>query len=289
MTAYAEGYEVLAAEELITDPQAVYQAWTNGTVVRSWLQQLLAKALKEDPDFKRDLRLHRGLRRRPVDGRGSDPAARAGAGYRGVAVRPVPVPSGRFADHEGGVGAAEPVRRPRGEADQRVRITACTSATWGYRTSGHGRRSIWTSSPAGPCSSARTATARRISLRHCGIRRRSGSHRVASDAPLLRVGAERAIISTIVVNDGRELAVDLEVMAGRANKARLNRSPVRTRARSARCAAGGDVRARGPGAGTRGSGGAPPLSRRTRRPPGGRGSRRCAPTTTRCCGSARPC
>ena len=49
MTADAEGYEVLAAEDLIKDPQAVYQAWTNGTVVRSWLQQLLAKALKEDP------------------------------------------------------------------------------------------------------------------------------------------------------------------------------------------------------------------------------------------------
>ena len=52
MTAYAEGYEVLAAEDLIKDPQVVYQAWTNGTVVRSWLQQLLAKALKEDPDLK---------------------------------------------------------------------------------------------------------------------------------------------------------------------------------------------------------------------------------------------
>jgi 6-phosphogluconate dehydrogenase len=51
MTAYAEGYELLAAEELITNVQAVIQAWTNGTVVRSWLQQLLAKALKEDPDF----------------------------------------------------------------------------------------------------------------------------------------------------------------------------------------------------------------------------------------------
>ena len=51
MTAYAEGYELLAAEDLIKDTQAVIQAWTNGTVVRSWLQQLLAKALKEDPDF----------------------------------------------------------------------------------------------------------------------------------------------------------------------------------------------------------------------------------------------
>lgn len=51
MHAYAEGYELLAAEDLISDPQAVIQAWTNGTVVRSWLQQLLAKALKEDPGF----------------------------------------------------------------------------------------------------------------------------------------------------------------------------------------------------------------------------------------------
>ena len=51
MMAYAEGYELLAAEELIEDTQAVIQAWTNGTVVRSWLQQLLAKALKEDPKF----------------------------------------------------------------------------------------------------------------------------------------------------------------------------------------------------------------------------------------------
>jgi 6-phosphogluconate dehydrogenase len=51
MTAYGEGYEMLAAEDLIQDPQAVYQAWTNGTVVRSWLQQLLARSLKEDPDF----------------------------------------------------------------------------------------------------------------------------------------------------------------------------------------------------------------------------------------------
>ena len=51
MTAYAEGYELLEAEPLITDVQAVFQAWSNGTVVRSWLQQLLAKALKEDPEF----------------------------------------------------------------------------------------------------------------------------------------------------------------------------------------------------------------------------------------------
>jgi DNA replication and repair protein RecF len=55
-----------------------------------------------------------------------------------------------------------------------------------------------------------------------------GSHRVATDAPLVRVGAPRAVVSTIVVNEGRECAVDLEITAGRANKARLNRSPVRS-------------------------------------------------------------
>jgi DNA replication and repair protein RecF len=55
-----------------------------------------------------------------------------------------------------------------------------------------------------------------------------GSHRVATDAPLIRAGADRAVVSTIIVNEGRELAVDLEITAGRANKARLNRSPVRS-------------------------------------------------------------
>jgi DNA replication and repair protein RecF len=52
------------------------------------------------------------------------------------------------------------------------------------------------------------------------------SHRVAVDAPMVRVGESRAVVSTIVVNEGREMAVDLEIAAGRANKARLNRSPV---------------------------------------------------------------
>jgi DNA replication and repair protein RecF len=55
-----------------------------------------------------------------------------------------------------------------------------------------------------------------------------GSHRVGTDAPLIRAGATRAVISTIVVNEGRECAIDLEIAAGRANKARLNRSPVRS-------------------------------------------------------------
>jgi len=52
------------------------------------------------------------------------------------------------------------------------------------------------------------------------------SHRVATDAPLVRVGAERAVIRTTVVHDDRELLVELSIEPGRANKARLGRSAV---------------------------------------------------------------
>ena len=49
MQAYAEGFELMQASELVTDVPAVIQAWSRGTVVRSWLLDLLVDALKEDP------------------------------------------------------------------------------------------------------------------------------------------------------------------------------------------------------------------------------------------------
>ena len=52
------------------------------------------------------------------------------------------------------------------------------------------------------------------------------SHRVATDQPLVRFGAERAVIRGIVVRDGRETLIELELNPGRANRARLNRSPM---------------------------------------------------------------
>ncbi|MFC6011647.1 DNA replication/repair protein RecF [Nocardia lasii] len=54
-----------------------------------------------------------------------------------------------------------------------------------------------------------------------------GSHRVAADAPLIRMGATQARIGASVVNTGRELRVDVELRAGSANRAQINRSPVR--------------------------------------------------------------
>jgi DNA replication and repair protein RecF len=56
------------------------------------------------------------------------------------------------------------------------------------------------------------------------------SHRVASDAPLVRFRAGQAIIRGAVVRDGRESMVELEINPGRANRARLNKSALtRTR------------------------------------------------------------
>jgi DNA replication and repair protein RecF len=53
------------------------------------------------------------------------------------------------------------------------------------------------------------------------------SHRVASDAPLVRAGAERAVVRAAAVSDGRELRVEVEIVPGRANRARLNGAPVK--------------------------------------------------------------
>jgi DNA replication and repair protein RecF len=53
------------------------------------------------------------------------------------------------------------------------------------------------------------------------------SHRVATDAPLVRTGASSAVIRCLVANAGRELLVELELVPGKANRGRLGHSPVR--------------------------------------------------------------
>jgi DNA replication and repair protein RecF len=55
---------------------------------------------------------------------------------------------------------------------------------------------------------------------------RLGSHRVATDAPLVRAGAERALVRAAVVRDGRTATLEVEINPGKANRARINRSPL---------------------------------------------------------------
>ncbi|SDK26183.1 6-phosphogluconate dehydrogenase [Actinopolyspora mzabensis] len=52
MQAYAEGFELLAASDLVTDVAGTIKAWSHGTVVRSWLLDLLVRAMEQDPELE---------------------------------------------------------------------------------------------------------------------------------------------------------------------------------------------------------------------------------------------
>lgn len=59
---------------------------------------------------------------------------------------------------------------------------------------------------------------------------RLSSHRVATDAPLVRAGCDRAVVRASVVREGRTALLEVELVPGKANRARVNRSPLpRTR------------------------------------------------------------
>ena len=55
---------------------------------------------------------------------------------------------------------------------------------------------------------------------------RLASHRVATDTPLVRAGADQAVVRAAVVKDGRTAVLEVELNPGRANRVRINRSPL---------------------------------------------------------------
>ena len=52
MQAYAEGFELMHASEFPLELAAIAELWRHGSVVRSWLLDLLARALEDDPDLE---------------------------------------------------------------------------------------------------------------------------------------------------------------------------------------------------------------------------------------------
>jgi 6-phosphogluconate dehydrogenase len=94
MEAYGEGYELLAASDMITDVPGTFRSWRKGTVIRSWLLDLLVRALDEDPGLQKI----RGVAQDSGEGRWTVQAAIDHA---------VPVPAisaalyARFASREG--------------------------------------------------------------------------------------------------------------------------------------------------------------------------------------------
>jgi DNA replication and repair protein RecF len=55
---------------------------------------------------------------------------------------------------------------------------------------------------------------------------RLSSHRVATDAPLVRAGCDSAIVRAAVVKDGRTAVIEVELNPGKSNRARVNKSPL---------------------------------------------------------------
>ena len=114
------------------------------------------------------------------------------------------------------------------------------------------------------------------------------SHRVSSDAPLVRHGDAQAVVRAALRRGDRELLVEIEINPGRANRVRVNRARCRARgscsAWSARCSS--RRRTSRSCAATRPSGGASSTSSWS---PGRPGWPACGPTTTGCSSSATPC
>ena len=51
MQSFAEGYELMVASGIVKDVPGTFESWREGTVVRSWLLDLLGRALEQDPDL----------------------------------------------------------------------------------------------------------------------------------------------------------------------------------------------------------------------------------------------
>jgi len=53
MQAYAEGYELMAAEPIVENVTEIFKSWQQGTVIRSWLLDLAVLALEQDPGLEK--------------------------------------------------------------------------------------------------------------------------------------------------------------------------------------------------------------------------------------------
>ena len=90
MQAYAEGFELMHHSEFELDLHEIAGIWRYGSVVRSWLLELLHAALEQHGDRARRHRpVRRGLGRGPLDDQRGDRQRRADAGDHGRAVRPL--------------------------------------------------------------------------------------------------------------------------------------------------------------------------------------------------------
>ena len=123
MQAYAEGFDIFknaTSKELPEDIRYdlnlpdIAEVWRRGSVVSSWLLDLTAMALAENPTLVGIRRLRAGFRRRPLDDSGRARRSRAGGCADGGAVRALPFAPATHLRGEDAFRHAAEVRRTRG-------------------------------------------------------------------------------------------------------------------------------------------------------------------------------
>jgi hypothetical protein len=278
MQAYAEGYELLAATDVVRDVPGVVKSWTAGTVIRSWLLDLLVRALEEDDDLSE----LRGYAEDSGEGRWTVEAAIENA---------VPMPAisaalfARFTSRQDDSPAMKVIAALRNQFGGHAVTAGHTS---GPPTSPSRVTHPRPRRPTHPCPSSRPPEqfARAMHLTRLGlVDFRSyaavdlalepgvttfvgpngqgktnlveavgylatlGSHRVAADAPLVRQGAERAVVARAGGAGRAHHAARGRDRPGVGRTGRVSIGAGAAAARGARPGADRALRTGGPGAG----------------------------------------
>ena len=282
----------------------VFRSWREGTVIRSWLLDLLVAALDDDDEPRPD---RAATPRTP---------ARAAGPSRPASTTPSPTPAitaalfARFVSRQDDSPAMKAVAAMRnqfgGHADAAPAPRPTTAATTAPPDAGepdptvhvshlslHDFRSYPEAEVAlGPGVTAfvgRNGQGKTNLVEAVDYIARLASHRVAGDAPLVRLGADQAVVRAAVVRDGREARARGRDQPGQVQPGPGQPVPAAPGPRAARPGAHGAVLARGPRPGQGRPVRAAPLPRRPAGAAGARGTPACAPTTTGCSSSATRC
>ena len=214
MQAYAEGWELLEKVDLVDNVTEVFRSWREGTVIRSWLLDLLVAALDDDPQPVQDPRLRRGLRRGPLDRRGrhrqrrrrcrrSPPRCSPGSSPARTtrpAMKAVAAMRNQFGGHAVKHRAAARRRRADRRSADAAAVHVAHLALHDFRSYADVDVAL---EPGVTAFIGRNGQGKTNLVEAIDYLSRLASHRVATDAPLVRAGAEQAVVRAAVVRDGR--------------------------------------------------------------------------------------
>ena len=218
MQAYAEGWELLEKVDLVDNVTEVFRSWREGTVIRSWLLDLLVAALDEDARLDKIARLRRGLRRGPLDRRGRHrqrrrrcPAITAALFARFVsrqddcpAMKAVAAMRNQFGGHAvHGTEARPPggdARRPAGEPGESDPVYVAHLTLHDFRSYADLDVALEPGATAFIGRNGQGKTNLVEAIDYLVPARLAPGRR---DAPLVRAGADQAVVRAAVVRDGR--------------------------------------------------------------------------------------